>query len=285
MSSPEVNRWLRAKRWQLVVGLSVYAVLAVVGGTITLLPVFFMIYVFAQIALLLTLPHLQPNRAIFLCSGVSGLGIGLIWRDCLHAERDDMSFLPRWLVREFVHAGPRLIMDGWRNGVRAAQLLRLDINTCGNVLAFLAGRDSSASRAELVSEFPELDWTRLIAQLRLLDGILFLRPDVSRLSLTSILRMELRQFAVYHEPSGTPANEELPPAVTQPEQLSPWEILGVSDGATSAEVKAAYRRRIKECHPDHFAGMDEKVRQVAEEWTKALNLAYDSLAAPKQSES
>ncbi len=233
--------------------------------------------------LLLTVPHLHPNGVVFLCSGISGLGIGLIWSDCLHAERDDMSFLPQWFAREFAHAGPRLVMDGWHNGVRAARLLQLDIDTCSKVLAFLAGRDRSASRTELEHEFPGLDWTNLIAQFRLLDGILFLRPDVS---LTSLLRMELRQFAAYQEPAGAPASEKLPPhPVAQPEQLSPWEILSVSDGATSAEIKAAYRRRIKECHPDHFAGMNEKVRNAAEEWTKALNSAYVSLAGPRRSAS
>ena len=42
-------------------------------------------------------------------------------------------------------------------------------------------------------------------------------------------------------------------------------------------AKLAYRKRVKECHPDLFAGMDQNAQALAERWTKALNAAYSTL--------
>lgn len=35
--------------------------------------------------------------------------------------------------------------------------------------------------------------------------------------------------------------------------------------------------RVKECHPDLFAGMDQQAKALAERWTRALNAAYATL--------
>jgi curved DNA-binding protein CbpA len=43
------------------------------------------------------------------------------------------------------------------------------------------------------------------------------------------------------------------------------------------EIKTAYRNRVKECHPDRFPNIDDKTRELAEEWTKAVNAAYAEL--------
>jgi len=51
----------------------------------------------------------------------------------------------------------------------------------------------------------------------------------------------------------------------------------VAATASAAEIKAAYRHRVKECHPDRFTNTDEQSRRLAEEWTKAINAAYAEL--------
>ena len=53
------------------------------------------------------------------------------------------------------------------------------------------------------------------------------------------------------------------------------KILGLNQMPTSFEaVKLAYRRKIKEFHPDKFAGERPEVIQYAEETSKRLNAAY-----------
>jgi len=76
-------------------------------------------------------------------------------------------------------------------------------------------------------------------------------------------------------PKPEPAPDRLP--INEPEKLTPHEILGVSLSATIAEIKLAYRKRIKECHPDLFASMEPQAKVLAERWTKALNAAYATL--------
>ncbi|PRY26781.1 DnaJ-class molecular chaperone [Aliiruegeria haliotis] len=55
----------------------------------------------------------------------------------------------------------------------------------------------------------------------------------------------------------------------------PYEALGLARTATAAEIKKAYRRIAKECHPDLNPGDD-----TAEERFKAASAAYDLLKDP-----
>jgi DnaJ-like protein len=54
----------------------------------------------------------------------------------------------------------------------------------------------------------------------------------------------------------------------------PFAVLGVSPGATAAEVAAAYRRQAKRWHPDRAGG--DAARRMAE-----INAAYDLLRAER----
>lgn len=58
-----------------------------------------------------------------------------------------------------------------------------------------------------------------------------------------------------------------------------YHILGVSESAPAEEIKKAFRRIAKECHPDAHPG-DKK----AEERFKELSEAYDVLSDPKKRE-
>ena len=55
---------------------------------------------------------------------------------------------------------------------------------------------------------------------------------------------------------------------------SPFEVLGVRPSADAAAVRAAYRRKVKECHPDQF-GDDQERQRAAQEELIRLNLAYE----------
>src|SRR5262249_46973954 len=146
----------------------------------------------------------------------------------------------------------------------------------------LATKNRSVPMNVLLGVFPELDWLWLKSQLELVEGVLFLGAEWSRVTLTQPLRLILRGLMEEPGPAENPAEEQAEPIpVSEPEKLSSYEILGVTPSATLAEIKLAYRARIKECHPDRFAGMDQTSRDLAEEWTKALNAAYNSLVTER----
>lgn len=52
-----------------------------------------------------------------------------------------------------------------------------------------------------------------------------------------------------------------------------FSVLGVEQSATIEQIRAAYRTRIKESHPDRLAGMSAAIRTFAEDETKRLNAA------------
>jgi len=210
---------------------------------------------------------------------------GLIFADAVRARRDDLSFVPTWLLREYISIGPRLILEGWPCVRRAQRFARLDLETCTNVLAYLARQGIPTSRDELLRRFPEVQWSTLSNDLRVLDGVIFFQPDGLRVILATPLRLELRALLGQGHAAPIPEPEPQAAPVDQTHKLSPAEILGVHPAASLGQIKTAYRTRIKECHPDLFAGMDEHSRSLAEEWTKALNAAYESLTTELRSPS
>lgn len=58
---------------------------------------------------------------------------------------------------------------------------------------------------------------------------------------------------------------------------SPYEVLEVSPGATTEEVRAAYRRKVQQYHPDKVAELGPEIREVAERRMKEINAAYEEL--------
>ncbi len=53
----------------------------------------------------------------------------------------------------------------------------------------------------------------------------------------------------------------------------PFEVLGVAPNADAQTVRAAYRQRVKACHPDQF--LDAAQQKNAQEELIRLNLAYE----------
>ena len=59
----------------------------------------------------------------------------------------------------------------------------------------------------------------------------------------------------------------------------PYQVLGLTEDATDAEIDRAWRRQIGKVHPDRVANAGEAERRHAEERTRELNRAYDRIQA------
>ncbi|MFW2490349.1 J domain-containing protein [Clostridium chromiireducens] len=57
--------------------------------------------------------------------------------------------------------------------------------------------------------------------------------------------------------------------------MNPYEILGVKPGASQDEIKSAYRKLIKQYHPDQFG--DNPLKNLAQEKMIEINEAYEKL--------
>jgi DnaJ like chaperone protein len=63
-----------------------------------------------------------------------------------------------------------------------------------------------------------------------------------------------------------------------------YVVLGVTPNASETEIKNAYRKTIRENHPDRLAskGLPESMRSVAEERTREINAAFDLIKKTRQ---
>lgn len=57
--------------------------------------------------------------------------------------------------------------------------------------------------------------------------------------------------------------------------MNPYKVLGVSEGASQEEIRAAYREMVKKYHPDKYA--DNPLKELANEKLKEINEAYEML--------
>lgn len=64
---------------------------------------------------------------------------------------------------------------------------------------------------------------------------------------------------------------------------NPYEILGIKESATDAEVKAAYKEMVKKYHPDRHT--NNPLGDLAEEKLRQINGAYDEIQARRSGKS
>lgn len=190
-----------------------------------------------------------------------------------------------WVIKDLFGFGPRLMLDGLRQVRRCASLGELDVTACARALSCLAEQNRSIDWAELVRHCGQVSPEVLREQLLLINGVLLLGADASRVVLMEPFRLRLRAMLERERRAGRIPSPEGPKLKSAPritaaldlETLSPYELLGLSPAASLMEIKAAYRKRVKECHPDLFSGMDDQAKALAERWTRALNAAYATL--------
>lgn len=56
---------------------------------------------------------------------------------------------------------------------------------------------------------------------------------------------------------------------------NPYKVLGIKEGASQEEIKAAYREQVKKYHPDRY--QENPLQDLAEEKLREINEAYEYL--------
>ena len=56
---------------------------------------------------------------------------------------------------------------------------------------------------------------------------------------------------------------------------NPYKVLGVSEGASQEEIRAAYLKLVKKYHPDKYTDTD--LKELANEKLVEINEAYEAL--------
>ena len=56
---------------------------------------------------------------------------------------------------------------------------------------------------------------------------------------------------------------------------NPYKVLGVSEGASQEEIRAAYLKLVKKYHPDKYTDTD--LKELANEKLVEINEAYEML--------
>ncbi|MBA4150392.1 MAG: J domain-containing protein [Verrucomicrobia bacterium] len=213
------------------------------------------------------------------------------------AGRD--SFFP-WAVRMSVYTagevfgkmmadimliGPRLVFFTCSLFGRAVRLWRLDYLRCAQILEALVRRGKRISFADLEQIVPDANRFHVFEQLRDIDGVVFLLSEPAGVSLVQDLRAELRGLPVSPLPPPPPSQPEFHPPIEPPPMELPTELgecfylLGISGKASSEEIRDAYRRKIKECHPDRFMRLGKDWQKLAEDRSKQINRAYEMISA------
>lgn len=61
------------------------------------------------------------------------------------------------------------------------------------------------------------------------------------------------------------------------QRSDPYDVLGIRRGASMNEIKAAYRSKIREYHPDQVQRLGPELRDLAKRKTQEINRAYEQL--------
>jgi DnaJ-domain-containing protein 1 len=67
-----------------------------------------------------------------------------------------------------------------------------------------------------------------------------------------------------------------PPPNNSGKQEHWYEVLKVDRNATAEQIQEAYKKQIRQYHPDKVNNLGEELRNLAEEKSKAINIAYQT---------
>jgi hypothetical protein len=93
--------------------------------------------------------------------------------------------------------------------------------------------------------------------------------------LKDLARSDPRRLDPQQQSGAIPGNDDLEALAMEPEEYRDcFAILGLSPSASLDELRTAYKRLIKQYHPDRVHGMAPAFTRLAEVQTRRLNAAY-----------
>jgi hypothetical protein len=175
--------------------------------------------------------------------------------------------------------GPRLLVAALVALRETWLVFNADIRVCSEALTVLFRRERSLSADDLRRSLGSIDPAKILTQLFILDTVLLLRLQPRRFTLDPELRDLLQQLLGEGATSGAWQSPPAGHAAFPLPEPGPFQLLGLAPTASLVQVRAAFRKKMKECHPDIFATHSDEVRNRAEEKTKAIIAAYDEILA------
>jgi DnaJ like chaperone protein len=106
--------------------------------------------------------------------------------------------------------------------------------------------------------------------------------DLALIALLAYLyRSRLREFLAHatEESRGQDQRERSSRARAEPSEstFDPYEILSIDRSASGEEIRAAYKARMHEYHPDKVAHLGEELQKVAHRKAVEIQRAYEQL--------
>ena len=81
--------------------------------------------------------------------------------------------------------------------------------------------------------------------------------------------------------AGRSYQQSRPPPGSAAQIKDPYAVLGITREAGEREIKTAYRRLIRQHHPDKLGDVPEELKRRAEERAREINAAYEKIRAQR----
>jgi DnaJ-domain-containing protein 1 len=99
-------------------------------------------------------------------------------------------------------------------------------------------------------------------------------------ALEALTTLGIEVYKAWKDPDGSSAKprssaKRKPPVPRKRNPTQWWKVLGVLPSATPKQIKAAYRARMQESHPDKVAHLSPALRKAADREAKRINDAYE----------
>ncbi|MGJ8621541.1 MAG: TerB family tellurite resistance protein [Yoonia sp.] len=192
----------------------------------------------------------SPDRSVGFTIAVIALGAKMAKADGQVTKDEVVAFREVFLIPRAEEA----------NAARVFNLARQDV----------AGYDHYASRIRAMydgEEGPLCDLLEGLFHIAVADGVYHPKEDDFLHDVARIFGFDERRF------------RSIRAQFVDEAERDPYDVLGVSPDATKAEIRAAWRRLVRESHPDQMMarGVPEEAVKLAERRLVAINRAWEEI--------